>query len=372
MDAPRARLYTLNKRGLRPLRFPASARPVPYVERGGSRCYSRVALASSRRRCHAGFTQDASEAMGSRAGSLRTVGGVIGALARSVTIGLLAGLLSGIVAGGLGSRVAMRIVALTAGSDMQGALTDAEAVVGKITLDGSVFLVLFGGFLFGSIGGLVYVGMRPWVADAGRWRGLVFGTLLLAMFGWVIVEGDNADFHLLGSPLVNIAMFASLFVLFGLLVAPVYDRIDRVLPTPSLRRRFGVLILPADYALTKIGSLGLHAFSLLVAAQVGAAVAYGFGDDDAAFIRTVGSTHCSCLSSRPRSSPAQPAGSGGCRTCASAQARWRRRWPCSCRPWPSAPPSRRGPSPTSSGRTCSERDGRALSSADGRGACGLR
>ena len=44
--------------------------------------------------------------------------------------------------GGLGSRLAMRIIAVTAGSDMQGVLTEQEVPVGEITAGGTVFLIL--------------------------------------------------------------------------------------------------------------------------------------------------------------------------------------------------------------------------------------
>jgi hypothetical protein len=72
---------------------------------------------------------------------------LIGVLARNIAIGALAGFLAGIVTGGLGSRVAMRLVAVTAGSDMQGVLTDQEVPVGEITAGGTFFLILFGGFM---------------------------------------------------------------------------------------------------------------------------------------------------------------------------------------------------------------------------------
>ena len=91
----------------------------------------------------------------------------IASLVRNITVGVLAGFLAGIVTGGLGSRVAMRISAVAAGSAMQSVLTEAESPVGEITAGGTVFLIFFGGFI-GIIGGLIYSGLRPWVAGAGR------------------------------------------------------------------------------------------------------------------------------------------------------------------------------------------------------------
>ena len=151
----------------------------------------------------------------------------------------------------------MRIIAVAASDAQQGTLTDFEARVGEITSGGTIFLILAGGFI-GVAGGLVYLIVRRWLADTGPWRGLVFGVLLFAMFGSALVSSDNPDFHLFGSPALNIAMFASLFVLFGLLVAPFsqwIERIERGLARPSLQpggrwslagHAFGLfLLLPA-------------------------------------------------------------------------------------------------------------------------------
>ena len=51
---------------------------------------------------------------------------------------------------------------------------------------------------------------RRWLPVPQRWQGLVFGLLLLATVGPVLIEGDNRDFQLFGPKLLNISMFASL------------------------------------------------------------------------------------------------------------------------------------------------------------------
>ena len=204
----------------------------------------------------------------------------IAGLARNITVGVLAGFLAGIVTGGLGSRLAMRISALAAGGAMQGVLTEAEAPVGEITAGGTLFLIFFGGFV-GVLGGLIYSGVRPWIAGAGKWRGVVFGVFLLATGGSAIIEGDNKDFHLFGPPLLNIAMFASLFILFGAVVSLLFDWIARWLPAPSFRRRLAILMLPTSYSLPSLGSLAAYGFSLFMAVQIGMAVGNGFGEEGA-------------------------------------------------------------------------------------------
>lgn len=179
--------------------------------------------------------------------------GAILAFARTVAIGALAGFVAGVMAGGAGSRIAMRITAIAAGDRFQGRITDFDAQVGDITAGGSIFLIILGGSV-GILGGLIYLALRRWLADAGRWKGLAFGVLLLAVFGSAVISADNPDFHRFGPPALNIGMFTSIFILFGLLVAPLFERIEHVLPPPSLQRSglgpraaqlLGLLLLPA-------------------------------------------------------------------------------------------------------------------------------
>ena len=182
-------------------------------------------------------------------------------LIHSISIAALAGFVAGMIAGGVGSRIAMRVSGIAAGSAKQGFLTEGQNAVGEITLGGTIILVVFSGFI-GVTGGLIYLATRRWVADAGRWSGLAFGVLLLAVLGSAIIVGDNFDFYVLGPRALNIAMFASLFILFGLLVAPLFTRVGRTLPPPPLRKRFGMLMLPSDYSLRGLIRLAAQTLGL--------------------------------------------------------------------------------------------------------------
>jgi hypothetical protein len=168
-------------------------------------------------------------------------------LARLVAIGLLAGGVAGFLAGGLGSRLAMRAVTLLAGEEHRGRLTEAQARVGEITAEGTLFLLVAGTFL-GLGGGLLYVAVRRWLPGRPWQKGLAFGVWLLAVLGWLIVDGDNVDFRLFVPSAVSVGLFAALYLLFGLIVAPLVEWLDRSggrRPTNRLLALTGYAILLA-------------------------------------------------------------------------------------------------------------------------------
>jgi hypothetical protein len=155
-------------------------------------------------------------------------------LVREIAAGSLSGIVVGIIVGGLGSRLVMRLSAIAAGSGLQGITTSNGNRVGEITLGGTIGLILFGGVFAGLFGGLLYASLRPWLAPFGRWRGLIFGLGVLGLAGSLILDGANSDFIVLRPPLLNIAMFAALFPIFGVALAPVFDRTVRVFATGTV------------------------------------------------------------------------------------------------------------------------------------------
>ncbi len=159
-------------------------------------------------------------------------------LGRLWAIGAVSGLIAGALVGGLGGRIAMRISAMAGGEAIQGQLTANENIVGQITLDGTLFLIIFAGMFQGLIGGILYMAVRRWLPGPQRWRGLAYGILLLLVLGSVIIESDNQDFVRFGPPLLNIFLFASLFPLFGLAIAPLVNWLDRSFP-PATTARLG-------------------------------------------------------------------------------------------------------------------------------------
>src|SRR5215204_3174458 len=72
-----------------------------------------------------------------------------------VAVAMAAGATAGILAAGAGGRLVMRLLAVTAGADAQGRITEAEELVGRITVDGTLGFVIFTALLFGLASGLV-------------------------------------------------------------------------------------------------------------------------------------------------------------------------------------------------------------------------
>jgi hypothetical protein len=155
-------------------------------------------------------------------------------LLREIAAGSLSGMAVGIVVGGLGSRLVMRFSAIAAGGGVQGVTTANGNRVGEITVGGTIALIVFAGVFTGILGGLLYTSLRPWLAPFARWRGLIFGLGLLGLAGSLVLDQTNSDFIILRPPLLNVAMFAALFVIFGVALPPAFDRTLRKLADGSL------------------------------------------------------------------------------------------------------------------------------------------
>jgi hypothetical protein len=184
-------------------------------------------------------------------------------LVRAMGIGALAGLVAGVVVGGLGGRLAMKAVALGAGPGARGMMTENGNRIGAFTADGTLFL-LINGALVGLPGGFLYMALRPWLPRAGRRRGLAFGALLLGACGASVIEGENFDFHRFGVPALNVGLFAALFLLFGLLVAPVADYADRRFPAVPPRGAVRLGTIGAYLVLAGCALLGLLPVALAI------------------------------------------------------------------------------------------------------------
>lgn len=117
----------------------------------------------------------------------------------NLTVAVTAGVGAGLLVAGAGGRLVMRLLAVTAGDQAQGRLTEAEEVVGRISTDGTIGFVVFTALFFGLATGIVYVLVRRWL-PAGRLGGLAYGALLLVLAGSRIepLRADNPDFDIVG------------------------------------------------------------------------------------------------------------------------------------------------------------------------------
>jgi hypothetical protein len=142
-------------------------------------------------------------------------------------LGLLGGAVAGFLAAGVGGRLAMRLVSLLAGHEHYGEITDAEQVVGRITVEGTIGFIAFFTFATGIIGGTLYVMARRWMPGTGIRKGLAYGGLLMLLFGSTIIEGRNSDFRRFVPSYLSVGLFASLFLLYGMIASAVVERLDR-------------------------------------------------------------------------------------------------------------------------------------------------
>lgn len=155
-------------------------------------------------------------------------------LARPIAIGAGAGFIAGLIAGGVGSRIAMRIIAL-ADSSKNGLITENGNIVGEVTLDGTLGLLFFAAVFFGTFGGLLYIAIRRWIPGSGLGKGVSYGVFLLLVGNRTVIDPDNVDFRLLDPPHLSVSLFALVFILYGLILSPIVERFDRYVPASSQR-----------------------------------------------------------------------------------------------------------------------------------------
>jgi len=179
----------------------------------------------------------------------------------AITTGRTAGMITGAaVAGviviGAGGRLLMRVLAVTS-PDAQGAVTDAEEVVGEVSVGGSVFLIGLVGLGAGLLGLVIFVGLRRWLprrSTAAGVLGAAIGAGLLVRPS-KLLSPDNPDFSILTPRALAVGMCVGILVLFALTFGPLVDLLAARWPRPSL---------------SVLGVASLLPFVLLVALSVAA------------------------------------------------------------------------------------------------------
>ena len=136
---------------------------------------------------------------------------------------LAAGLAVGLVVAGLGSRLVMRILALV-DEDARGIITENGNIVGEITFEGTMGLIVFVGLPTGFVAGMIVFAVRRWLPTRFAWRGLALSVVLLGLLGGTVIDADNFDFLFLDPAGLAVALFGLLFFATGYALAPLADR----------------------------------------------------------------------------------------------------------------------------------------------------
>lgn len=176
-------------------------------------------------------------------------GAPIGAVARRylwwLAIVFYTGLGTGLLVVGPAGRLAMRILAATAGDVAQGRVTEADEIVGRITVGGTIGLFIFVGLFFGLAAALGYVLLHRWL-PTGRIGGLVYGALLVALVATRIdpLRRDNRDFDIVGPGWLAIVIYVVMALLEGMAIVAFAGGLVRALPEPSKRPRVVVAYVP--------------------------------------------------------------------------------------------------------------------------------
>lgn len=189
----------------------------------------------------------------------------------AITLGRTSGMLAGAIIAailtiGAGGRLMMRVMAITS-PDAQGMLTDAEEVVGEVTLGGTIVLVVFIGLFAAVIGLGIFALLRRWLPDRSLVAGLagaaIGAGLLVRASG--LIDQDNPDFAILSPRALAVAMAVGMIVLFGLTFGVLVDRFAPRWPRPA-RSVKGVASLLPLLILLPAAAVALPAVLAIVAA----------------------------------------------------------------------------------------------------------
>jgi hypothetical protein len=165
---------------------------------------------------------------------------------RATSAALAGGVVAGLLVGGFGGRLLMRLIAVTSDDSAQGRLTEAEEIVGRVNVDGTVFFVLFVGLFAGIFGGLGVLVFRRFLP----YRSWVAGLVVSGAIGGFLarptdlLNPNSIDFEILGPRWFAAALAVALIGSLGIVGAELIDSLTSRWPAPG-RSLGGVLgVLP--------------------------------------------------------------------------------------------------------------------------------
>ena len=166
----------------------------------------------------------------------RLAASAAGEVVRDIARGGIAGIIVGILVAGLGGRLVMRVATIRH-EDTVGMFTENGEVIGRITLEGTLALMTFGGLGMGFLAGTIWVIVGPWVPGRGIVRALVTAIAAIALGAPPLIQRTNPDFVVLGNDPIVVALLVALVGLVGFTIALVDGALDARLPHPLRRIR---------------------------------------------------------------------------------------------------------------------------------------
>lgn len=161
----------------------------------------------------------------------------VGEILRDIARGGIAGIIVGLLVAGLGGRLVMRVAAILH-EDAAGIFTENGEVIGQITLEGTLALMVFGGLGMGLLAGTIWVIVGPWIPGRGLTRAIATALAAIALGTPMLIQRLNPDFVVLDHDPLVVALLIGLVGLVGLSIALVDGALDARLPRPG--RRVGI------------------------------------------------------------------------------------------------------------------------------------
>lgn len=200
--------------------------------------------------------RDANEVIGAWAGAARSM--------RVAAVAVLTGWVTTALIVGLGGRLMMRVAAATSSRQAQGMLTDAEEIVGKVTIGNSIEFMMFFATFFGGVLGLFYALLRRYLPGPAWFSGSIVAVILAGIAGpGDFTDPGNSDFAILEPTWLIALMLVALIVLYGTTLGAMYEWFNERVPRLSRGRAawwyLPVLLtglMPFNVAIVGIAGIG--------------------------------------------------------------------------------------------------------------------